>query len=346
MPSTPSVLVLAPLGRDAQIAASILATHSISSNICANLDEVLSLVETAQCLVVAEESLISSDRNQFAAWFQNQPAWSDFPIVLLTMRGTEFDKRLSFLDRYLIVLERPLLASSLANSVRSALRARARQLEVKSYIEQQDELASRQRLLIRELHHRVKNTLANVRAMMSATAKSSGSIDDFVRDFSARIVSLADTHTILTDDYWQTASLHKLLEGELRRYQTDRQPRIHLEGPAVSLVADIAIPVGMAFHELASNASKFGALSRPQGRLDIHWSIDASPIARIVNLEWKECDGPRVEQPTRRGFGTTLLEKVVAVQCDAKLNLDYQPDGLRFTMALPLRDTRLVPSYC
>jgi two-component sensor histidine kinase len=309
------------------------------------LEEALPLLEKSQCLVIAEEALIHSDRNQFAAWFESQPAWSDFPTVLLTMRGTEFDQRLSFLNRYLIVLERPFLASSLANSVRSALRARARQLEIKSYIEQKDELASRQRLLIRELHHRVKNTLANVQAMMGATARSSGSIDDFLRDFSARLVSLAETHTLLTDDYWQTASLHKLLEGELRHYDTSREPRIHLEGPAVSLVADIAIPVGMALHELASNASKFGALSRPQGRLDVHWSIDMRDQIQFVDLEWQERGGPHVEQPTRRGFGTTLLEKVVAVQCDAQISLDYRPSGLRFTMALPLRATRLVPSY-
>ena len=345
MPRTPEVLILAPMGRDAQIAVSILSTNEISSRICANLQEVPPLLESAQCLVIAEEALISADRKHFAAWFENQPAWSDFPIVLLTKRGNEFDKRLAFLDRYLIVLERPFLASSLANSVRSALRARARQLEVKSYIEQKDEVARRQRLLIRELHHRVKNTLANVAAMMGATARSNGSIDDFVREFSARIVSLADTHSMLTDDYWQMASLQKVLEGELGRYETSRGPRIRLEGPMVSLVADIAVPIGMAIHELASNASKFGALSRPEGRLDVRWSIGAFNDAQIVNFEWQEHGGPKVEQPNRRGFGTTLLEKVVAVQCDAKVELIYHPDGFRFTMALPLRDSRLVPSY-
>jgi two-component sensor histidine kinase len=295
--------------------------------------------------VVAEEALISSDRNQFASWLNRQPTWSDFPIVLMTMRGTEIDKRLAFLDRYLIVLERPFLASSLANSVRSALRARARQLEVKSYIEQKQEVADRQKLLIRELHHRVKNTLANVRAMMGATAKSSGSVDDFVRDFSARIVSLADTHSMLTDDYWQMASLHKLLESELRHYDTSDESRVVLEGPNVALIADIAIPIGMAFHELASNSSKYGALSRARGRLEVRWSVRNSHNERILNLNWLEQGGPKVEQPRRRGFGTTLLEKVVAVQCQAKVELNYHPEGLRFAMALPLRDTRLVPAY-
>ncbi|MBZ9742038.1 MULTISPECIES: sensor histidine kinase [unclassified Mesorhizobium] len=340
-----SVLVLTPVGRDARIAVSILAASKIDAHICSSLEDTLPLLEQAQCLVVAEEALINVDRGRLAAWLERQPAWSDFPIVLLVMRGTDFDKRLAFLDRYLIVLERPFLASSLTNSVRSALRARARQLEVKSYIEQKQEVADRQKLLIRELHHRVKNTLANVRAMMGATARSSGSIEDFMKDFSARIVSLADTHSMLTDDYWQTASLHKLLERELRHYETRDTPRIVIEGPDVALIADIAIPVGMAFHELASNSSKFGALSRPLGRLDVRWSVGRAGDARIVNLDWKELDGPRVEPPTRRGFGTTLLEKVVAVQCDASIRLNYLRDGLHFTMALPLRETRLVPAY-
>ncbi|MGO4637759.1 sensor histidine kinase [Mesorhizobium sp. 2RAF45] len=345
MPSDRSVLVLAPVGRDAKVASAILTENDIKSHICATLDEAVPLLDQAHCLLVTEEALISSNRNQFASWLNHQPTWSDFPIVLLTMRGTEIDKRLAFLDRYLIVLERPFLASSLANSVRSALRARARQLEVKSYIEQKQEVADRQKLLIRELHHRVKNTLANVRAMMGATAKSSGSVDDFVRDFSARIVSLADTHSMLTDDYWQMASLHKLLESELRHYDTTDKSRVVLEGPNVALVADIAIPIGMAFHELASNSSKYGALSRPTGRLEVRWSVSNSEGERMLNLDWLEKGGPKVEQPRRRGFGTTLLEKVVAVQCQAKVELNYHPDGLRFAMALTLRDTRLVPAY-
>lgn len=345
MISVPKALVLTPVGRDAQIAASILSQYHVNALICANLEEALPLLDKSHCLVIAEEALINSDRSQFATWLENQPGWSDYPIVLLTMRGTEFDKRLSFLDRYLIVLERPFLASSLANSVRSALRARSRQLEVKKYIEEKEEVAARQQLLIRELHHRVKNTLANVRAMMAATAKSSGSVDNFVRDFSARIVSLADTHTMLTDDYWQTASLQKLLEGELLHYETADKPRIVIEGPAVFLVADIAIPVGMAFHELASNSSKFGALSRPSGRLDVHWVVARSGGTRVLKLDWHERGGPRVKPPERRGFGTILLEKVLTVQGDAKVELDYRPEGLVFTMVLPLRETRLVPSY-
>jgi len=154
-----------------------------------------------------------------------------------------------------------------------------------------------------------------------------------------------NTHSMLTDDYWQMASLHKMLESELRHYDRSDKSRVMLEGPNVALVADIAIPIGMAFHELASNSSKYGALSRPHGRLEVRWSVTNSEDERILILDWVETGGPKVEQPRRRGFGTTLLEKVVAVQCQAKVELNYHPDGLRFAMALPLLEKRLVPAY-
>lgn len=136
----------------------------------------------------------------------------------------------------------------------------------------------------------------------------------------ARIVSLADTHSMLTDDYWQTASLQKLLEAELSHYEIPGEPRISLHGPNVALVADIAIPVSMAFHELASNSAKFGALSRPQGRLEVQWGIPDSAGEQVLHLHWQERDGPIVQPPSQRGFGTTLLERVVTVQCNAKIN--------------------------
>jgi two-component sensor histidine kinase len=346
MQDEPTVLILAPLGRDARIAASILASKGIATRICGDLEETVAHLDSAHCLVVAEEALVHSDRNSFAAWLASQPPWSDFPIVLLTMRETELDARLGFIDRYLIVLERPFLASSLTNSVRAALRARARQLEVKSLLEQKEEVARRQQLLIRELHHRVKNTLANVRAMMGATARSADNVDEFIKDFSARLVSLAETHSMLTDDYWQTAQLHKLLETELRPYATRDASRVAMHGPEVSLVADLAIPIGMAIHELASNSSKYGALSKPDGSLDIRWSVNSSAAgASVLDFGWRESNGPKVTQPKRRGFGTTLLEKVVAVQCHADISLKYEAEGFEFAMKLPLRDTRLVPHY-
>lgn len=149
--------------------------------------------------------------------------------------------------------------------------------------------------------------------MMGATAKSSGTLEEFVSDFSARIVSLADTHSLLTDDYWQTASLQQMLEGELRHYENQNKPRIVVTGPNVFLVADIAIPpVGMAFHELASNSAKFGALSQPNGRLDVHWSAARSADTRVVNLCWHDTTARRSNRPS---------DEVLAPRCSKRFSL-------------------------
>ena len=129
-------------------------------------------------------------------------------------------------------------------------------------IDQRKRTEERQQLLIRELHHRVRNTLANVQAMLGATARSASSIQAFYNSFAARIAALGRTHTLLTDDYWQTAPLREMLRLELAPYDDGTEGRITLEGPPVELAADLAVPTGMAIHELSANAAKHGALSR------------------------------------------------------------------------------------
>jgi PAS domain S-box-containing protein len=203
----------------------------------------------------------------------------------------------------------------------------------------------RQGLLIRELHHRVKNTLATVQALVGSTARSTTTVDEFYHAFSDRIVSLAKTHSLLTEDYWQMASLREILENELGPYDEDGGDRIRLSGPPLELSADLAVPTGMAIHELTTNAVKHGALSVPDGRVEVAWEVNALESGRKLHLEWVERDGPPVAEPTRRGFGSTLLQRVLTAQVQATIDIDYQPTGLRFTMDAPLVEHRHVPQY-
>lgn len=337
-------LILAPVGRDATVAAAILGEHGYSSIICSTLADTLDTIDSCYCLVVTEEALLAEDRALLAAWVSDQPAWSDFPLVLLTSRGTQIDPRLHFLVDNAVALERPFGPQALSAAVRSAVRARKRQLEVKSFLDERDRADKRQRLLIRELHHRVKNTLANVQAVLGATARSAASVDDFYRTFSARIQSLAQTHSFLTDDYWQTASLKEILHAELSLYDTDKR-RVKLSGPDVSLVADQAVPLGMAIHELATNSAKYGALSAATGILHVEWETGGSRDAERLSLRWRERDGPDVEPPSRKGFGTMLIDRVLKVQLEADVAMDYQRSGLEMALSLPLKRDRLVPVY-
>jgi PAS domain S-box-containing protein len=203
-------------------------------------------------------------------------------------------------------------------------------------VTERKQVEERQSLLIRELHHRVKNTLATVQAIVGSTARTSSTIDEFYRAFVGRIVSLARTHSLLTEDKWQMVPLRKLLADELRPYDEGGK-RILLRGPEVELWSDLAVPIGMAIHELTTNAAKYGALSRREGRVEVGWDVSTQEDGgRRLELEWLERGGPRVAQPKQQGFGSRLLQRVLTTQLQAEIEIDFEPDGLRLRLTAPL----------
>ncbi len=193
----------------------------------------------------------------------------------------------------------------------------------------------KQQLLIRELHHRVKNALATVQAILGSTARTSLSIADFHEAFAGRLVALGKTHSILTESESQEATVHELLRLELEPYDDATGRRLKLEGPDVRLPAGLAVLVALAFHELVTNAAKYGALSDLAGDLTVTWLVEAK-TGRILHIEWIENNGPPVVAPKREGFGSRLLNKVLPSQAHAKIGMDFAPAGLRASIALPL----------
>ncbi|WP_261925933.1 HWE histidine kinase domain-containing protein [Methylorubrum sp. GM97] len=196
----------------------------------------------------------------------------------------------------------------------------------------------RQTLMVRELHHRVKNTLATVQAVVNATVRSSLTIPEFTRALSGRITSLARTHALITEDLAQVASFDGLLRAELGPY--DERGRLSLEGPRVVLPSELAVPVGMALHELTTNALRHGSLADPDGRLQVTWWIEDGQPGRALRWDWAEHDGPPVGHPTREGFGHRLLNKVLASQTGATVDVAFAPDGLRVSVRMPLPSSR------
>lgn len=194
----------------------------------------------------------------------------------------------------------------------------------------------RQALLIRELHHRVRNTLATVQGVMNTTAKTSATIEEFQEAFAGRIASLAKTHSVMTEEMSQSVSFKQLLIQELSSHCEDYGRRISLVGPAVDLPSQIAVPIGMAIHELTTNAVKHGALSNESGRIAIEWSLINLTHGGGLLCEWKETDGPAVTPPVSEGFGTMLLERVLAQQIKAEVHGVYDPQGFRLRMIIPL----------
>jgi PAS domain S-box-containing protein len=212
-------------------------------------------------------------------------------------------------------------------------------------IDERKRFEQRQALLVRELHHRVRNTLAVVQALASATARTTTSIRDFNRSFSSRIEALAKTQTLLTEDYWQTAPLREMLQCELHPFWGKKHERFRLEGPEVNLAADLAVPLSIALHELTANAAQYGALSVRKGCVIVKWELVAAEGQRELHLRWLEQNGPHVEKPERSGFGLLLLERVLPAQCHARVHLSFDPAGLQYEIHAPLITHRLVPEY-
>jgi two-component sensor histidine kinase len=330
------VLILAPLGRDATIAAGILDQAGIASTICPDLGALMQELGRAGCAVIAEEALAHADVMPLADWIGRQPPWSDFPFILLTLRGGSASTALTEVLGNVTVLERPFHPSVLVNAVRSALRARRRQREAEAYLEERKRSEEHQALLIRELHHRVKNTLATVLALLRATARSAITVEDFKKVFADRILALSRTHNLLVESSWRTAALVDILRNELAPYDEETLVRVRLVGPEIELSADLAVPVGMAVHELTTNAAKYGALAVPEGRVEVTWDIGESGGSRVLRLRWAERHGPPVQKPSRTGFGSKLIQQVLTHQCKAELRSDFDRDGLSFFMELPL----------
>jgi two-component sensor histidine kinase len=333
---TAPVLILAPSGRDAAVAAAILGEVGVSATVCPDLDALVSDLDRAGGAIVTEEALLHSDRRALATWVRQQPPWSDFPFVLLTSRGSHADTSLTELLGNVTVLERPFHPSVLVNAVRCASRARQRQHEAEAYLFERKQSEEHQALLIRELQHRVKNTLATVQALLRATSRSASSVEDFKQVFEARVLSLSRTHDLLVETSWRTALLRDILQSELGPYDDGAGTRVLLSGPAVELPAELALPIGMAIHELTTNAAKYGAFSTSRGWLEVEWDVRGQDGGRKLELWWSEHDGPPVEPPSRKGFGSRLIQRLLMTQCRAEFEFAFDRPGLRFQMSVPL----------
>ncbi len=189
--------------------------------------------------------------------------------------------------------------------------------------------------LTRELNHRVKNTLANVLSIVSMTRRRAKSLDDFAEGIDNRIRALSATHDLLTQSDWGTTPLRSIVEVELSPYAREDDQEIVLEGPHVELAPNDALSLGLAIHELATNATKYGALSVPGGRVEVKWAMRSDTLAMI---DWRESGGPEVVKPTSRGFGTDLIEKIVAHELRHPVELDFDPSGVHCALLVPVRE--------
>jgi light-regulated signal transduction histidine kinase (bacteriophytochrome)/CheY-like chemotaxis protein len=191
--------------------------------------------------------------------------------------------------------------------------------------------ADRDQLMMAELDHRVKNTLANIAALVIQTSASASSLSTFVEGLAARIQSMAKAHSLLSQSRWEGVSINNLLMEELDPYVRGNAT-LEIDGPDVVLTSKSALALSLAVHELATNAAKYGALSSLDGRVAIRWTLTR---AGGLELSWRETSGPAVVAPSRRGFGSTLIERALAMETGGQATLRYLAEGVVCDVALP-----------
>jgi two-component sensor histidine kinase len=201
-------------------------------------------------------------------------------------------------------------------------------------ITERDEAERGRELLVAELNHRVKNTLAIVQAIAHQTFRSAISPAEARKSFEGRLTTLSAAHNLLTQTNWERVSLKELANLTLGGNGTNAN-RISLTGPNILLPPKDAVSIAMALHELCTNAVKYGALSNDEGRITVTWS-QPNRNGDHLELRWEESGGPPVVPPTHRGFGSLLLERTLAQDLEGEVKIEFRPEGLVCSIVAPL----------
>src|SRR5579883_134331 len=201
-------------------------------------------------------------------------------------------------------------------------------------ITEQKEAERQRKLLIDELNHRVKNTLATVQSLVAQTARSTVDAREFHKAFEGRLLALSHAHNQLSQRRWSDAELQQLLRAGLEPYLI--KGNVTLAGDPVKVPPQAALIISMAVHELATNAAKYGALSSPDGRVHLAWTTHANGAGAELCLSWRKQNGPPVQKPSHQGFGTRLLERGVELELGGKTLVEFAPGGLRCEIRIPL----------
>jgi two-component sensor histidine kinase/CheY-like chemotaxis protein len=190
-----------------------------------------------------------------------------------------------------------------------------------------------QKLILGELHHRIKNTLATVSAIASQSFRTATSIEHGQAAMEGRLAALARAHDLLMQISWSNASLTHTFSDATEPYDSQGTRRFHFNGPDIRITSGAVIALAMTFNELCTNTTKFGALSHPNGRVEISWTIDQEK--QRMRLTWSEKGGPAVQRPTRRSFGTRMMESL-GQQLNGRVQLSYEPAGFVYFLDVPL----------
>jgi two-component sensor histidine kinase len=198
-----------------------------------------------------------------------------------------------------------------------------------------------QKLILEELHHRIKNTLAIVSAIASQSLRNVPGAEHAQHAIEGRLLALGRAHDLLLQARWSSADLRKIVRGATEAFDNPDVPKFAIAGPDVPMASGAVVAIAMTLNELGTNTTKFGALSVPEGRVDIAWTVD--PKTQRLHLQWSEKNGPEVRAPDKRSFGTRLVE-TLGKQLKGDVRLTYEPSGFVYALDVPLASLTAIPA--
>ena len=323
------VLILAPYARDGHSIAGVLQGQGLRTEIVSSLAQLsAALGDAVGAVILSEEALSQPDWSSLTDAVAAQPSWSAYPFILLISQRRVPTRPEQLFAAFpseitnLIVLERPMGASTLLSAVRWALNGRRRQFVTRDHLDELERNTAQQRLLTRELAHRVKNTMAVLQSIVTQTLRpfpnTTVAKDLIVERFGA----LSRAHDLLLGSGFTSADFRELAE----RTFSIHKARFNLNGPTIHLSPQASLSFALVFHELATNSIKYGALQDGRGAVHLEWSVTPDTPSRL-RLSWSEEGGPPVSPPQSQGFGTRLIRSTLDGLGD--VTMTYPPSGFQ-----------------
>lgn len=341
------IVVLAPFARDAQSLVSVLDGQGILTDVVTSLAELVSrLDENLGAVLMTEEALSQPDWSALIEAALAQPSWSAYPFILLIGHKRVFAQSeavYSILPSEItnvMVLERPMGSATLISAVRWALAGRRRQFVTRDHLDELERNSEQQRLMTRELAHRVKNTIAVLQSIVTQTMRPFPEMEAVKDVIAERFSALSRAHDLLLGTDFKAADFRDLVDRQLSVHQG----HFRTEGPSLRLSPQASLSFALVLHELATNSIKYGSLKSPAGRVEISWSHDANDTP-MFSFRWRERGGPETTEPQRTGFGTRLIRSTLSSL--GTVDFLYPSSGFELAFSGELRGLThsVVPSF-
>lgn len=336
------VLVRAPFGRDAGVLVELARRYRLEAQAADSTEALVQALERPfGCVVLSEEALTPEAGAAMAEAVERQPFWSATPVLALLADPSRPPEGLLRLRRVedrldLVMLQRPARGHSVAGVLFQLLEARERQYRIRDQLETLAAQEEHLRFLLAELDHRVKNVLAKVLSIARMTRKESDDLVTFSNVFDERVAALARAHDLLACRKGGRATLGALLREALTPFTNGGGSNVSLSGPEAPLSPQSGLTLAMTFHELATNAAKYGALSTSDGRVEVTWTLRRDDEGEALTVEWRESGGPPVSPPSRRSFGSRMIEQIAAQELQGRSELRFETSGVVWRLEVPV----------